>query len=126
MENAANCNNSVQVSTLMKPWAGDPAKGLPFIVSLNSEKADVATRKLIRSHVMRGKKQRKLARPDRAKKDTRCQRVCPRSQPVQAQLAEIFGMYTSVLPNRVGSDLSFVKLTDGVEPYILLNVIKSA
>jgi len=47
-----------------------PASGLsckmPFIVSSNIDRVDPATRKLIRRHVMRGKKRKKADRPGAA------------------------------------------------------------
>lgn len=97
--------------------------GMPFIVSLNAENADPATRKLIRSHVMRGKKQKKSP-PDKRQPITSSGPVTVRNQAAAAELEEVMQMYTSLVPGRVGTDLSFVKFASEIQLSILLNMAK--
>lgn len=98
---------------------------MPFIISSNVEKADPATRKLIRSHVMRGKKQ-KRGRPDKGQRTTSWGTMAGRTHSVRIKLEEVIEMYTPLVPGRVGSDLSFVEFADEIEPSMLLNMIKSS
>lgn len=90
-----------------------------FIVSSNVEKANPITRKLIRSHVMRGKKQKK-GRPD---KDRRTTNWASQTSPVK--LEELIKTYAPQFPGRVGSDLSFIEFPDEIESSMLLNMTKS-
>ena len=103
----------------------DASAGMPFIVSSNAEKADPATRKLIRSHARRGGKQKRgyIGKPKRqgpARKGARDRY----DQDGRVKLDEVGEMYVSLVPRRVGSDLSFVELPGDMEPSILLNMIK--
>ncbi|KAH7420239.1 hypothetical protein BKA64DRAFT_562825 [Cadophora sp. MPI-SDFR-AT-0126] len=85
-----------------------------FIVSSNVEKADPVTRKLIRSHVMRGKKTKKPHQHTLAQKPLAC--------PIKLQ--DVVETCAAAIPGRVGSDLSFVVFADEVEPSLLLKMIK--
>ncbi len=99
---------------------------MPFIISSNVEKADPATRKLIRSHVMRGKKQKKN-RLDRGQRMTSEGTMASRTQTAgRVKMEEVIEMYTPLVPARVGSDLSFVECADDIEPLVLLNMIKGS
>ncbi|KAJ8097215.1 hypothetical protein POJ06DRAFT_228601 [Lipomyces tetrasporus] len=102
--------------------SGSPAR-MPFIISSNVEKADPATRKLIRSHVMRGKKQ-KRGRPDNGQRTTSWGTMAGRTQAARVKLEEVMEMYTPLVPGRVGSDLSFIEFADEIEPSMLLNALK--
>ena len=99
---------------------------MPFIVSSNVEKADAATRKLIRSHVMRGKK----AKRDRSDADQRmasgATSTAGRMQASRIKLEEVIEILTTprVLPIRIGSDFSFFDFADDIEPTMLLNMHK--
>jgi hypothetical protein len=88
---------------------------LAFIVSSTTEKADPATRKLIRSHVMRGKKP-KRSRPGGPRTANRVANRRP------IKLEEFIETYAPLFPGRVGSDLSFVTFADEIEPWILSNM----
>lgn len=96
---------------------------MPFIVSSNVEKVDPATRKLIRSHVMRGKKQ-KRGRPKMDGQTTSRVAVPGRTRVGRVKLEEVIEMYTSPVPGRIGSDFSFVELPDGIEPLMVLSVAR--
>ncbi|CAG9985616.1 unnamed protein product [Clonostachys byssicola] len=94
----------------------DPSKvaEMPFIVSRDLEKADATTRKLIRSHVMQGKKKR--VRP---RKSIQVQAVViqpiPKAESEATLAEEMRHRYTISLPRRVGSDLSFIDFADDIE-----------
>ncbi|KAK9319510.1 hypothetical protein V1517DRAFT_332366 [Lipomyces orientalis] len=85
--------------------SGSSTARIPFIVSLNVEKADPATRKLIRSHGRRGKNNKGAAK---------------------VKLEEVMEMYTPLVVGHVGTDLSFVQFADEIEPSILLNITKGS
>ncbi|KAJ9609428.1 hypothetical protein H2200_005755 [Cladophialophora chaetospira] len=79
-----------------------------FIVSSNVDKVNPTTRKIIRSHVMQGKKRKRAFRnEDRGKHrwSTTANRTLP-------------------LPSRVGSDLSFVRFADEIDPSTAISIIK--
>lgn len=99
--------------------------GIPFIVSSNLEKADPLTRKFIRSHVMRGKKQKKV-RPDKGHRKTNKGAMAIRTEAPRVRLEEVGNMYTSLLPSRVGSDLSFAEFDAEIELPMLLNMAKGS
>ncbi|KAF6233984.1 hypothetical protein HO173_007814 [Letharia columbiana] len=88
---------------------------MPFVVSTSVEKPDPEVRKLIRSHVMLGKNQGK----------TRCSRrreasnVADKSSPNEdlgAPSASFITASHSVIPPKIGSDLSTIRFADAVEP----------
>ena len=88
---------------------------MPFVVSTSVEKPDPEVRKLIRSHVMLGKNQGK----------TRCSRrreasnVADKSSPDEdlgAPSASFITASHSVIPPKIGSDLSTIRFADAVEP----------
>lgn len=95
-----------------------------FITSSNNEKVDPATRKLIRSHVMRGKKQKK-PRFDKSQRATSSGTAAGRAQASRVKLDELVQLYTPPAPLRVGSDLSFLENPSEVDPLILISTIKS-
>ncbi|KAJ4020312.1 hypothetical protein NW761_012548 [Fusarium oxysporum] len=102
----------------------DPAAGFPFIVSSNPENVDAVTRKLIRSHVMRGKK--KKVRPDKGPPTIgrRARTMAVYTQTARIKLEEVDSLYTSLIPSRVGSDLSFAEFAADIELPMLLNIAK--
>ncbi|KAI1748949.1 hypothetical protein F4782DRAFT_337840 [Xylaria castorea] len=96
---------------------------LPFIMSSNAGKADPAARTFIRSHVMRGKnkKSRDIKQGIRSTSmQHRANRI--RAKPINPK--DIIDIYIPLIPNRVGSDASFVDLD--VDPTTLLNLIRGA
>lgn len=95
-----------------------------FVVSSNVDKVDPATRKLIRSYVMRGKKQ-KRGRSDEANRTINLNTILGYTQSGPVTPEEIIELYSPVIPGRVGSDLSFVKLADEIEPSMVLKMTKS-
>ncbi|RDW63274.1 hypothetical protein BP6252_10819 [Coleophoma cylindrospora] len=78
-----------------------------FISSSDIKKADPATRKLIRSHVMRGRKV-KTSAPNKAQRMPIRRTTAARSPAVQVQLQELFDKYTQLVPGRVGSNFSCI------------------
>ena len=98
----------------------DASAGMPFIVSSNAEKVGPATRRLIRSHARRGRS-RKAARSDR---ENETSRAGSENQGERVKLDGIVQMYSSLIPRHVGSDLSFAELPNGIEPSLLLTLIK--
>lgn len=90
----------------------DTAAEMPFIVSTGKKKANSETRKLIRSHVMLGKNLgRKLQRPARAKSKTS----------TDQEGWELALLRT--IPQRVGSDISFVPFADKVDPALASDLL---
>jgi hypothetical protein len=98
---------------------------MPFIIPSNVEKADPATRKLIRSHVMRGKKQ-KRGRRDKGQQTTSGKTMPGRTQAGRVKLEEVLKTYTPILPGRIGSDLSVVEFAAEIEPSMLQNMIRGS
>lgn len=90
-----------------------------FIVSSDVEKADPATRKLIRSHAMQGIKKQRRRRLLNVQAT-----VNDPSSSAKAVLEAEIGAYASGIPRCIGSDLSFVECVHGVEPSMLLNIVK--
>ncbi|RDW60131.1 hypothetical protein BP5796_11737 [Coleophoma crateriformis] len=99
----------------------------PFIVSTGMEKVHSKTRRLIRSHVMLGKN---LGKSQPAK------RRSPKDLPKESGdivisndgLEALFGVlvrtFRSSIPNRVGSDWSFIQFADTVQPSTLADLLK--
>jgi hypothetical protein len=92
--------------------------GMLFIVSSDIKKADVATRKLIRSHAMQGikKKRRRFVGVQRT----------PNALPhiAAVELEKTIEACVPTLPRRVGSDLSFMDFAAEIEPSMVLNILK--
>jgi len=98
--------------------------GMHFITSSNIEKVDPATRKLIRSHVMRGKKQKK-PRLDKSRRESSWGTVAGRYQASRVKMEDLVQLYTPPAPLRVGSDFSFLENASQVDPLILISTTKS-
>ncbi|KAI1074918.1 hypothetical protein F5B20DRAFT_573754 [Whalleya microplaca] len=75
---------------------------------------DQATRKLIRSHVMRGKKHKRRGVSGFAPTNL--------VQRPQVKLQEAVDMYTSLQPGRIGTELYFVDFPREIEPSVILNM----
>jgi hypothetical protein len=105
--------------------SGSAAASMPFIISSNIDKADPATRKLIRSHVMQGKKHR-IARSDKKQRMNSSRIRGSHTQAERVLMEDLVGLYTKVplIPGRIGSDISFLEFAIDIEPSILLNMIK--
>ncbi|KAK7433157.1 hypothetical protein QQZ08_000088 [Neonectria magnoliae] len=100
----------------------------PFIVATSLEKPDPETRKLIRSHVMRGKNTRKSKRTKELRQQgepvalddsLRCQG--PRADGDHCEEQE----WALVSPHKVASELSLFGYVDEMKPY-MLNLIHRA
>jgi hypothetical protein len=92
------------------------SRKMPFIVSSNIDKVGPATRKLIRRHVMRGKKRKRAGRPDLASSDS-----------IQNhRLREVLDMYTLLQPGCFGTHRYFVDFPNEVESSILWNMEQGA
>ncbi|VUC37991.1 unnamed protein product [Clonostachys rosea] len=98
---------------------------MPFIISRDLEKADAITRKLIRSHVMQGKKKRVPPRNNIQAQAVVLQSI-PKADPEVTLAEEMRDRYTTSIPRRVGSDLSFIDFADDIELSMVLNMTKIA
>ena len=87
------------------------AENLPFIISTDKEKADPETRKLIRSHVMRGKNRVKPKRKRRSVPQMGASEV-------EALIAN-GPMWSSSIPRLLCSKLSGIRFADEVEPDLI-------
>ncbi|KAI1846145.1 hypothetical protein JX266_007670 [Neoarthrinium moseri] len=96
---------------------------IPFIVTSNIERADPATRKLIRSHVMRGKRSKK-ALSHKARDASSMGAITGRINAARVELGEVAEIYQAVAPSHFGSDVSFLTLADSIEPSALLSLTK--
>lgn len=99
-------------------------RGAPFIVNSNSPKADPATRKLIRSYVMRGRTRKKRVAHDEIQSMITWRTATSRIQLPLAELREAIRAYTPLVPGRVGSDISCTGFVDEIEPFVFANLIK--
>lgn len=88
-----------------------------------SRKADPETQKLIRSHVMQGKNLGKSRRPKRSRVTSWAFFAHPH-QSWRVPLDKLLETGYSVIPGRVGSDLSFIKFADEIKPAIFGEVVK--
>ena len=104
-----------------------PASGLSckmsFIVSSNLDKVDPATRKLIRRHVMQGRKRKKADRRVAAG-------VAPadwiQNHGRQIGLQEVLDMYTILQPECFGTHRYFVDFPNEIEPSVLWSIEQGA
>lgn len=103
--------------SMSRPASSLPSR-MPFIVSSGVEKADPTTRKLIRSHVMRGKKQKKRSTAGLAP-------TYPIQRP-QVELREVIDIYTSVQPGRLGTRVYFVDFPAEIEPAMMLKMAQGS
>lgn len=105
-----------------------PASGLsckmPFIVSSNIDKVDPATRKLIRRHVMRGKKRKKADGPGAA--GPASADSIQNHRRTEIRLQEVLDMYTLLQPGCFGRHRYFVDFPNEIEPSILWNMEQGA
>lgn len=101
----------------------DSDASMPFIVTSSIEKVDPATRRLIRSHVMRGKKQ-KHCRTDKYRRTTSQVPASSRTRGLRVRFEDVSKIYKPTIPSRVGSDLSFIDFAAEIEASMLLNMTK--
>jgi hypothetical protein len=102
------------------PAFGFPSS-MPFIVSSNIDGVDQATRKLIRSHVMRGKKQKRTkGRPQADRKP-----IKP-TQNTQVKLQDVIDRYMILQPGRVGTHMYFMDYPSDIEPSMLLKMAEGS
>lgn len=95
-----------------------------FISTSDLEKADPATRKLIRSHVMRGRK--KKDRGSNSQQLISSPRMkAARSQAVRAELADMLEQYTQLVPARIGSEFSFLQFASDIELLRMVHLTQS-
>jgi hypothetical protein len=111
-------NNGKMAGSNECTYSSSSSAGMLFIVSSDVKKADSATRKLIRSHAMQGikKKRRRFVKVQ----DTPS--ALPHVAPVM--LEETMETCAPPLPDRLGSDLSFLVCADEIEASMLLNIVK--
>ncbi|KAI1087099.1 hypothetical protein F5B19DRAFT_90877 [Rostrohypoxylon terebratum] len=87
---------------------------MPFIISSSHDTVDPATRRLIRSHVMKGKKHKRRGTAGFSPANP--------IQSTQIELNEVINMYMSLQPGRLGTHLYFVDLPAQMEPSIILKM----
>lgn len=103
----------------------------PFIIIQGgSEKADPATRRLIRSHVRknenRGRARTRTGHGLYADAANGRRAPWPTTEGKRggSSVMEAIKPYAPQIPSRVGGDLSFVGVADEIESSILLNIVK--
>ncbi|KAH8901408.1 hypothetical protein GQ53DRAFT_6281 [Thozetella sp. PMI_491] len=94
---------------------------MPFIISSNNGKNDRATRKLVRSHVMRGKRNRG---PGKARQRTGQANTVIAARAERLKLEEVVHTFMPFLPSRIGTELYFDYFSNEIEPQMLLNMAK--
>lgn len=90
-----------------------------FVVASDIRKTDAATRKMIRSHAMRGRKQKRKKKGETRKEDE--------MQVIKAdeiRFEDLLELYTPLTLGHVGSDLCFVPFAQEIELSMLLNITK--
>ncbi|KAK4941949.1 hypothetical protein LTR10_018279 [Elasticomyces elasticus] len=103
---------------------GEPDKAkrssarLMFIVSSNVEKVDPVTRKQIRSHVMRGKRQKKDVKQAMSLANSGSHIGTPKTP---ANLEQVMRTYAPLLPRTIRFDLSFT--ADEMDAFMALNMV---
>lgn len=93
-----------------------------FIISSNVDKVNPTTRKLIRSHVMQGKKRKRAFHCNHGRH--RSSLTGSRTPQPPLDLQASFELSAPLLPPQVGSDLSFVNFAVEIEPSLAINIIK--
>ncbi|KAK5163170.1 uncharacterized protein LTR77_010954 [Saxophila tyrrhenica] len=95
---------------------------IPFIVSFNDGRVDTATRKFIRSHAMRGRKQLRI----RPKRNVLVHGYDMTAGSVKAPPVNFQDITRLYVPptRRIGADLSFLASPEDLDPFILTNIIK--
>ena len=88
---------------------------MPFVVSTSTEKPDPEVRKLIRSHVMLGKNQGKTRRPRKREVMNSVDKSSHDQDLGRSSESSIIASH-SVIPPKVGSNLSTVQFAEAVEP----------
>ncbi|KAK0980375.1 hypothetical protein LTS16_022656 [Friedmanniomyces endolithicus] len=101
--------------------SSEPAS-IPFIISSNDGEVDAATRKFIRSHARRGRKQSQT-RPKRNVLVSGYDRAAGSVQVPSVNLEDIMGIYLPPM-RRIGTDLSFLACPEDLDSSILSNIIK--
>lgn len=91
---------------------------MPFVVSTGAEKPNPEARKLIRSHVMLGKNQGKTLRSKRRQVKESADRSSP-EEDLGGSSGSLITASQSVIPPKIGSDLTTVRFADAVEPYMI-------
>ncbi|KUI67266.1 hypothetical protein VM1G_02891 [Cytospora mali] len=97
--------------------------GLHFIVSTDRRKLDTGTRKLIRSHVMKGKNKGKTRHRDCADPKPP---TTDRTQHEQDDrgLSIIVNQGHNDVPRNIGSDLAFFPLADDIDYSLVVPIFK--
>ena len=91
-----------------------------FIVSSNVEKVDPITTKQIRSHVMRGKRQKK-SQPEDGKGATSLAKSGTGIPKTPANLEQVMRMYAPFVPRTMRFDLSFT--VDEIDALLALRMV---
>ncbi|OTA52248.1 hypothetical protein K449DRAFT_391545 [Hypoxylon sp. EC38] len=100
--------------------------GMPFVVSTGPAKHDPNLRKFIRRHVMIGKNLGKTRQTKRKKQKSSDLRdvINPEKLTESSDKSFLIATRHSIIPPKVGSELSTIQLADAVEPSIVTTVLQ--
>lgn len=98
--------------------------GTSFIFTDGIGKVELAKRKLIRRHVMIGKNRGKPRNVKPLKPAASCNPEAPSQEDQDGAPGLMIKMHHFMIPNKVGSDLSFTQFADTVEPALLHDILK--
>lgn len=102
---------------------------MPFIVTSNGDKANPTTRRLIRSHVMRGKKKKKKkTTSDNPFLDEMDVHGTDSSTgPIRRDhinVEELFKVHMPLLPGRLGTRLYYMDFPDDINSSVIMQMIQ--
>jgi hypothetical protein len=112
----ANANEASQMfADQLSNSAGQ--SGLLFIIATSSDRPDKGARKLIRSHVLRGRhrSQRRRRLPSWIKNGD--------NGIVELEADEAYPTRLGPVPGRVGSDFSLTRFPEAMKPYMVQDVV---
>lgn len=107
-------------SSELSPGAAE----MPFLVSTGVEKPNPEARKFIRSHVMMGKNQGRTRRLKLPGARESAENHNSNNEGLSGLSSTLGTASRSVIPPKIGSDLSTVRFADAVEPYMVDVVLR--
>ncbi|KAI1210036.1 uncharacterized protein F4807DRAFT_460323 [Annulohypoxylon truncatum] len=95
------------------------SEAMPFIISTGTKERDPESRKLIRSHVMKGRNRGRILRP-KYKNTVELEVVVDTNENIQNLDSEgswslVVPEYPTIIPQRVGSDISLIRFADKID-----------
>ncbi|KAK8108705.1 hypothetical protein PG984_014506 [Apiospora sp. TS-2023a] len=107
--------------------ARPPVGNMPFIVTSNGDKANPMTRRLIRSHVMRGKKKKRKTSSNHShegKEDIGKDTSTRQFQQGHVNMEELFKAHMPLLPGRLGTRLYYLDFPDDIDSSVIMQMIQ--